>query len=231
VDADLFAKLAAPFEDADVRWKPQAVSGARALAIPYLDARAVQDRLDRVLGPGNWSDDYQVLTDGSVMCRLRVRVDGEWITKTDVGSQSEQPDEGDRMKSAFSDALKRAAVKYGIGRFLYRLPPQWVAWDGQKKRFTERPRLPALRPAVAPSQPPRRPAPEPARPHAGDRIAPYEAKVLYDLIQQTGTDPAAFCQHYGGIEDVSHLAPEKLEEAVTFLRRKLGKKPTPTPAA
>ena len=44
----------------------------------------------------------------------------------DVGAPSEQPDGGDRLKAAFSDALKRAAVKFGIGRYLYRLPQQWV---------------------------------------------------------------------------------------------------------
>src|SRR5881275_1046881 len=59
---------------------------------------------------------------GSMMCRLRLRLGDEWVTKVDVGGPSEQPDGGDRLKAAFSDALKRAAVKFGIGRYLYRLP-------------------------------------------------------------------------------------------------------------
>jgi hypothetical protein len=74
-----------------------------------------------VLGVENWQDEYEILADGSVMCRLKLKLGGEWITKTDVGSPSEQPDGGDRLKAAFSDALKRAAVKFGIGRYLYRL--------------------------------------------------------------------------------------------------------------
>jgi len=60
------------------------------------------------------------------MCRLRIKLGDRWISKTDVGSPSEQPDVGDRLKAAFSDALKRAAVKFGIGRYLYRLSAQWV---------------------------------------------------------------------------------------------------------
>ena len=68
--------------------------------------------------------------------------------------QSEQPDEGDRRKAAFSDALKRAAVKFGIGRYLYRLPSQWVDYDPKKRQFARTPKLPpsALpRPHVSPA--------------------------------------------------------------------------------
>ena len=54
-----------------------------------------------------------------------------------------QPDEGDRRKAAFSDALKRAAVKFGIGRYLYRVGPSWANFDPQKKRFVRPPTLPA----------------------------------------------------------------------------------------
>jgi hypothetical protein len=53
-----------------------------------------------------------------VVCRLRCRIGGEWLTKVDVGSPSEQPDGGDRLKAAFSDAPLQAAVKFGVGRYL-----------------------------------------------------------------------------------------------------------------
>jgi hypothetical protein len=83
-----------------------------------------------------------VQADGSVVCRLRLRFGEEWIVKVDVGSPSEQPDGGDRLKAAFSDALKRVAVKFGIGRYLYRLPSVWCDWDAKAKRFTKQPQLP-----------------------------------------------------------------------------------------
>lgn len=151
----IFGRLAAPFDPADVRWKPQTVSGNRALAIAFIDARAVADRLDEVLGMDNWQDGYEILKQGSVACRLRVRLDGEWIEKQDVGSPSEQPDEGDRMKAAYSDALKRAAVKFGVGRYLYRLPKQWVDFDATRKQFVSTPQLPTW---AKPSEQPARPA-------------------------------------------------------------------------
>jgi hypothetical protein len=142
VDA-LMRALAAPFDPREVKFKPAVVSGRRAMAMAYIDARVIQDRLDDVLGGAGWQDEYECLPDGSVVCRLRLRLGDEWITKMDVGGPSEQPDEGDRRKAAFSDALKRAAVKFGIGRYLYRLPAQWVDYDPQKRTFVRPPTLPA----------------------------------------------------------------------------------------
>jgi hypothetical protein len=139
--------LAAPFTEDEIKFKPGVVSGNRALALPYVDARAIQDRLDEVLGVAGWQDEYECLPDGSVVCRLQLRLNKEWITKMDVGGPSEQPDEGDRRKAAFSDALKRAAVKFGIGRYLYRQEAQWVDYDTQKKKFAKQPKLPVFAPA------------------------------------------------------------------------------------
>src|SRR5262249_19928536 len=84
--------LAAPFDPKEVRFKPAVVSGNRALALAYVDARVVQDRLDEVLGVEGWQDNYKCLPDGSVVCRLRLRLGEEWVTKVDVGGPSEQPD-------------------------------------------------------------------------------------------------------------------------------------------
>jgi hypothetical protein len=143
-DVDTLTRaLSAPFESHEVRFKPAVVTGNRALALAYVDARVIQDRLDEVLGVTGWQDEYECLPDGSVICRLHLRLGDEWITKMDVGGQSEQPDEGDRRKAAFSDALKRAAVKFGIGRYLYRLPSQWCDFDPHKKQFTRPPALAA----------------------------------------------------------------------------------------
>src|SRR5579871_1701907 len=135
--------LAAPFDPARVKVKPGAVAGNRALAMFYVDSRTIQDRLDEVLGVAGWQDAYRVLPDGSVVCRLRLRIGAEWITKMDVGSPSDQPDGGDRLKAAFSDALKRAAVKFGVGRYLYRKPSQWMDYDSQRRQFLKTPTLPA----------------------------------------------------------------------------------------
>lgn len=149
-------RLTVPFLPAQVKFLPRNVKGTRCLAMPYIDARLVEDRLDEVVGPGGWSDTYEIASNGSVVCKLSVLCmtgDGvSWVTKCDVGSPSEQPDQGDRLKAAFSDALKRAAVKFGIGRYLYRCPPSWCDYDPVKKQITSRPQLPAF---AIPKEPPK----------------------------------------------------------------------------
>lgn len=140
-------RLAEPFPPEAVGWKPQSIKGDRAMAVAYIDARDVMDRLDEVLGPENWMDSYEVLNDGCVVCTLEVHFPDSdekiWASRQDVGSPSEQSDSGDRLKAAFSDALKRAAIKFGIGRYLYRLPIQWADYDSMKKQFRAPPGLPA----------------------------------------------------------------------------------------
>lgn len=90
-------------------------SGRGGLTFSYIDARQVMDRLDAVVGMGGWSDSYRQVGD-AIECSLTVL----GVTKVDVGYPN-NPDhpEDEALKSAFSDALKRAAVKFGIGRFLY----------------------------------------------------------------------------------------------------------------
>ena len=126
------------------RWDPSlAFVMGSALAVAFVDSRAIMHRLDTVFGIAGWQDSYQLVAGGSVVCTLSVRIDGEWISKTDVGSPSEQPDPGDKLKAAFADSLKRAAVKIGIGRYLYRLTSQWVDYDPQTKQLKQTPTLPA----------------------------------------------------------------------------------------
>lgn len=140
---EIQALLAEPFAPEEVKFKPGVVSGSRALAFAYVNARAIQDRLDEVLGIDGWQDHYEVLPDKTVVCKLSIRLGEEWLTKEDLGDESEQPDSGDRMKAAFSGALKRAASKWGIGRYLYRLPVQWCEYDPQKRQFLKQPALPS----------------------------------------------------------------------------------------
>lgn len=112
---DLFGALLAPFEPDEVRTRPQA-----GRQIQYITARTAMNRLDTVLGPENWWDDY-VPGENSVVCRLSIRLpDGSIVTKCDAGGYAGMQDQGDDEKSAFSDAFKRAAIKFGVGRYLYR---------------------------------------------------------------------------------------------------------------
>lgn len=112
---DLFASLAAPFDTQEVRVRSQ--SGRQ---LHYITARTAMNRLDDVLGPENWWDEYTP-GESSVMCRLTLRLpDGSTITKADAGGYAGMQDEGDDDKSGFSDSFKRACSKFGVARYLYR---------------------------------------------------------------------------------------------------------------
>jgi hypothetical protein len=128
----------------------------------YIDARDVMDRLDEVVGCENWQDKYTVLafsdSQWAVECTLVVN----GIAKTDVGV-------GDAPKDAYSDALKRAAVKFGIGRYLYDMDTgNWFPIDEwknftpeSKKQIDELLRKNLARLGAAPAPAPRPPAPPP----------------------------------------------------------------------
>lgn len=105
--------LANPFASADIKHR----TGPGGKQLPYVTNRAIQERLDTVVGPENWKNEYIPWEIGSpgVLCGLSIRIDNEWVTKWDGAEQSTQ----DPVKGGFSDAMKRAAVQWGIGRYLY----------------------------------------------------------------------------------------------------------------
>jgi len=142
--ADIFARLAAPFRDTvEPEVKVRVQAGKR---MQYITARTAMNRLDEVLGPENWWDDYQPL-ETCVICRLSIRLpDGQRVTKCDAGGAAGMADAGDDDKSAFSDAFKRAAVKFGVGRYLYQDGTANFARDAK-------PDVPATKPATKPTPP------------------------------------------------------------------------------
>lgn len=134
--SDIVRRLSAPFPRDQISWRAQNLKsdGTAALALAYIDARDVMDRLDEVCGPENWQDRYE-FHGARTICNLSVRLDGEWITKADGAGDTDVEGE----KGAISDALKRAAVKWGVGRYLYSLESPWVPCEsydaGGKKRW------------------------------------------------------------------------------------------------
>jgi len=115
--------LSKPFSDADLEWRVGqcGFKGDKpwAIMLPYVTARAVMDRLDQVVGVDTWQDTYHVKEKG-VLCSLGINIGGDngWIYKEDVGTESNT----EAFKGSISDAFKRAAVKWGIGRYLYKTP-------------------------------------------------------------------------------------------------------------
>lgn len=150
----IFAQLAAPFDPSDLEWRAGATNKdkTKAMALAYITSRAVMDRLDEVISPENWRDEYLPGPDGGLICGLSIRVNGEWVTKWD-GAENTQFEE---IKGGLSGAFKRAGVKWGIGRYLYSLPSTWVACEqrGSSVSLKTTPQLPKWALPNGNSQPP-----------------------------------------------------------------------------
>lgn len=135
-------ELERPFPTNKVHWRIGATNGdkTRGTALAYVDSRDVMKRLDDVLGPENWQRRYSHVVNGLVVCEVGIRFGDDWIWKADGAGQTDY--EGD--KGSMSDSFKRAAVNFGIARYLYALPAPWVAIKPQGKSYTldETPQLP-----------------------------------------------------------------------------------------
>jgi hypothetical protein len=108
---------------------------------------------------------------------LTVRLpDGTTLTKADAGGYAGMPDQGDDDKSGFSDAFKRAAVKFGVGRYLYRDGiPAYSTSDGFKAQVQDAGSKMTEPEAVA-SRPVETPAP---RPEGSEKKIPRSGRALF----------------------------------------------------
>lgn len=122
---DIAKELAAPFPPDTISWRIGATNRdkTRGLALAYIDARDVMNRLDEVLGIWGWKSEHVIVGDRT-MCRLSILNPdtGEWVSRTDGAGDSDVEAE----KGAFSASLKRSAVAFGIGRYLYNIDAPWV---------------------------------------------------------------------------------------------------------
>ncbi len=118
--------LAEPFPKNEIKFKPGRMNnktGKKSPDMAYITSRQVMNRLDRVLTPAGWRDEFTETPRG-VVGTIYILINGEWVGKSDIGTESDIEEE----KGIYSDAFKRAAVKWGIGRELYR---DGTAFDAQ----------------------------------------------------------------------------------------------------
>lgn len=216
----IFQQLAAPFEV--VHWRAQSVKadGTAAMALAYIDARDVMTRLDEACGPENWRDRYTETPKGRLICTLELRIGDEWVGKSDGAGDTDV--EGD--KGAISDALKRAAVKWGVGRYLYDMDAVWAdctSYDKNGKKHWKAwtpaglKKLQQAAKSVGSSTPV--PIADPV-PLADDKWA-----QLVTLVEQTGTNSRAICEHYK-VENLSQLSGEQYTDVVERLSTRLQQK-------
>lgn len=127
VDAEAVALLRRPLPPESVSFKvqtnPKEKKGggfSKGLAVAFIDARSVAARLNAVAP--NWEDAYSVPPVGNgLMCALTVN----GVTRWDIGYSADiTTDMG--LKGLYSDAFKRAGVKWEVGAFLYALPKMYL---------------------------------------------------------------------------------------------------------
>ena len=151
---DIYQKLRAPLSAKLISWRVgrKATGDTMGQALPYITPRVIQNMLDEIVGPENWRNSFLANTLGtgmaSVVAIIELRLNGEWIAKSDAAQVDSFKEDGQNnskeiaIKGAYSDAFKRAAVMWGLGRYLYEYEAPWVALDGNK-RLSEIPILPA----------------------------------------------------------------------------------------
>jgi len=170
---NLFDKLSRPFPVNAIHWRIGSTNvkkirretgdnnarPTKGIPLAYIDARDVYNRLDDAVGPFNWQDKYPF--EGCCELSIKDPNTGEWICKSNGAGRTDIEGE----KGQYSDAFKRAAVLWGIGRYLYDLPNEWVDLDKYGK-FA----FPKL--------------PQRFTPAGWDRLCPSVKKDLYDQTME-----------------------------------------------
>ena len=122
------SELSAPFEPHQISWRvgPTNKDKTSGIALAYLTARDVMDRFDKVCGLENVQVEYPFEGCCRIGIKLAVQVGietpvSEWVWKSNGAGPSGMEGE----KGRYSGAFKRAAVLWGVGRYLYDLPNTW----------------------------------------------------------------------------------------------------------
>ena len=124
-------ELSKPFPLSDIEWRIQSTgvikSGDKkgepwARCLAYVTNRAIMERLDEVLGIDGWQNEFKPLDKGGNLCGISIKFGDEWVTKWDGAENTDI----EAVKGGISGAMKRAAVQWGIGRYLYNLEAGWA---------------------------------------------------------------------------------------------------------
>lgn len=122
---EIMEQLQAPFSTSDIEWRVShsGVSNGKpwAMVLAYVTNRAIQTRLDDVFGPAGWKNRYDDFKDG-IICTISCLIEGQWVEKADGAEQTDI----ESLKGGLSNSMKRAAVQWGIGRYLYKLEAMFV---------------------------------------------------------------------------------------------------------
>jgi hypothetical protein len=218
--------LAQPFSQNDLEWRVQASGSSgngniwcRVLA--YVTNRAIQQRFDDAVGAFGWKNEFAPLPNGSVggsLCGISIYHDGEWITKYDGADNTAI----EATKGGLSGSMKRAAVQWGVGRYLYDVEAHYAEVINEatfkklqrnekdlyefgqlkdKTKFYWKP--PTLDAKFLPKK----------------HVKPSIVKSIKDLADETTTDLKKICDAYG-VDDVVDLFEDEAGQVVSGLAKR-----------
>ena len=132
---EILKELKSPFPYEDIDWKVQVTNKdkTQGMAVAYLDSRAIQKRLDEAVGAMNWTNEFMLWQDKAQICGIGLydAERGAWVMKYDGAENTDiEP-----VKGGLSDSFKRAAVLWGIGRYLYDMASIWVEIEPNGKSW------------------------------------------------------------------------------------------------
>jgi hypothetical protein len=143
---DLVAALEVPFDASQIEWRVMNTTKKgqpmRGQVAPYADQRAYTDRLNALFTPAGWTRRYAIHTsanfergqDKKTVAKVLVSCE---LTIFGLGSHSatgeEFADDPNALTAAEAQAFKRAAVCFGLGRYLYYFTGTWVDLDDRKR--------------------------------------------------------------------------------------------------
>lgn len=192
----------------------------RAMLVPYIEHMAVQARLDEVDPAWSCEGVEQKEIEETVYVRLRLTIKG--VTRENVG-------QGEHPKSAYSDALKRCAMLFGIGRYLYDSEKKWVSYNEHQDKYREwrsddyfgSDGTPAEKPATTTNGKQKLSVARAPAPDLGDYVVRFGKKFMgYKLSEIGQGDLISYVRYLnesGNGEPSSSGAREFVEKASEFL--------------
>ena len=231
--SELMNKLQEPFEADEIEWRVQScgITNGRgwALALAYVTNRAIQNRLDEVFGCLGWKNEYKEWRNDNQLCGLSVWDDDkqQWITKWDGADDSKE----DAIKGGLSGSMKRTAVQFGIGRYLYKLkenfaecsvekPKDMKNWNKTKTKnkediYWKTPTLPNW--ALPTNKEEFKTEVNPK--NISNLINKNQVEELEQLVEETKADINQMLKFYK-INEFSELTEDKFKHAKEYLEKK-----------
>ena len=133
-----------PITPEEIEWRVQSSKDGKMTVVPYITNRCVMERFDAAFGCHNWCSEFREIQNGFI-CRLTVTTfDANGEPKTIYREDGASKTGIEPEKGGISDAMKRAAVQFGLGRGLYSYPRVQIIDSGKFIPFWAMPKLKEL---------------------------------------------------------------------------------------